>query len=103
MKNLRLVLPLTLVAFVATFSLAAADSYDSETATVQKATDKTAKVTVGKDTYKTPITFDDGADWSAVKDHYEISDEAASEIKSDKACLSIGSDGTLSIKKMTKK
>ena len=45
MKNLRLLLFVSLVAFVANFSIAAADSesYDSETATIQKAGEHTAK------------------------------------------------------------
>ncbi len=98
MKHLRLALTLTVAAFIATWSVAAADSYDSETATIQKKTDKVAKVEVGKDTFTTPISFDDGADWSSVKDHYELTSEGVSGLQSGKSCISVGSDGTLTYK-----
>jgi hypothetical protein len=93
MKNLRLVLTLSLVATLATFSIARADSYDSDEATIQKATDKTAKVMVDKGTYVVPVTFGDGASWDNVMDHYELSDASVACLKSGKAKLSIGSDG----------
>jgi len=99
MKYLRLVLPLSLVAFIATFSIATAESYDSDTATIQKGGAHTAKVMLDKKTYTVPICFGDGADWSSVKDHYELSDAAASAIKSGKASISIGSDGAVTTKK----
>jgi hypothetical protein len=51
MKHLRLVLSLSLVALIATFSIARADSYDSDEATIQKKTDTTAKVTVQEITF----------------------------------------------------
>jgi hypothetical protein len=99
MKHLRLVLSLSLVAFIATFTLAAADSYDSDMATIQKKTDTTAKVMLGSKTYMVPVTFGDGASWDNVKDNYELSDASAACVKSGKAKLSVGSDGTLSWKK----
>ena len=43
MKYLRLLLSLTLVAFLATVTIAAADSFDSDTATIQKAGANSAK------------------------------------------------------------
>jgi hypothetical protein len=92
----RLILSLSLVAFLATVSLASADSFDSETATIQKATASTAKVMVGKETYMAPITFADGADWSAVKDHYEVADSVVAGFEKHKIAISIGSDGTAS-------
>jgi hypothetical protein len=57
MKFTRLVPVLSLVAFFGTVVLASADSFDSETATIQKGgNDKTAKIIVGKETYMAPIT-----------------------------------------------
>jgi hypothetical protein len=96
MKHLRALLTLSLVAFFATVTLAAADSFDSDTATIKKAGATTAKVTVDKSTYTAPISFADGADWSAVKDHYEVSDVVVSSLKAHKLAISIGSDGTAS-------
>jgi hypothetical protein len=93
MKHLRLVLSLSLVAFIATFSLAAADSYDSDTATIQKKTDTTASVMVDKTTYVVPVTFGDGASWDNVMDHYELSDASKACLASGKAKLTVGSDG----------
>ena len=105
MKHLRLLLTLSLVAFVASFSLAAADSYDSETATVQKGGATTAKIMVGKDTFTSPITFEDGASWDTVKDHYEMNPAAVDGLKAGTMMISAGADGTLTYKacKCTKK
>ena len=99
MKHLRLVLSLSLVAFIATFSIAAADTFDSDTATIKKDGAHSAKVLLDKKTYTVPISFGDGADWSSVKDHYELSDAAAAAIKSGKASISIGSNGSVTTKK----
>jgi hypothetical protein len=96
MKFLRIIPVLSLVAFLGTLTLASADSFDSDTATIKKSTDKTAKVMVGKDTYMAPVTFADGADWSMVKDHYEVSDAVVAGLAKHKIVISIGSDGTAS-------
>ncbi len=40
-----------------------------------------------------PVTFDSGADWSAVKDSYDIAPETLAGLKAKKLTLSIGSDG----------
>jgi hypothetical protein len=96
MKYLRLLLALSLVAFIATFSVSRADSYDSDDATVKKATDKTATVTIDKKSYTVPVMFGDGASWDDVKDNYELSDASAACVKSGHSSLSVGSDGTLS-------
>jgi hypothetical protein len=93
MKHLRLVLTLSLVAFLATFSIAAADTFDSDMATIQKKTDTTAKVLVDKKTYVVPISFGDGASWDNVKDHYELSEASEAILASGHARLSVGSDG----------
>ena len=93
MKYLRLLLSLTLVAFLATVSIAAADSFDSDTATIQKSGASSAKVTVDKNTYTVPVTFADGASWDNVFDHYELSDASKAVLASGHAKLSIGSDG----------
>jgi hypothetical protein len=95
----RLLLSLSLVAFLATVTIASADSFDSETATIQKATASTAKVLVGKETYTAPISFADGADWGAVKDHYEVADSVVAGLEKHKIAISIGSDGTASFTK----
>ena len=92
----RLLLSLSLVAFLATVTIASADSFDSETATIQKATASTAKVLVGKETYTAPISFADGADWGAVKDHYEVADSVVAGLAKHKIAISVGSDGTAS-------
>jgi hypothetical protein len=94
--KLRLLLSLSLVAFLATFSLASAASFDSETATIQKSTAHTAKIMVGKETYTAPISFGEDADWTSVKDHYEVNDSVVSGLKKHKIAISIGSDGKAS-------
>ena len=93
MKHLRLFLTLSLVAFLATFSIARADTFDSDDATVQKKTDSTAKVLVDKSTYVVPISFASGASWDNVFDHYELSDASKAVLASGHAKLSIGTDG----------
>jgi hypothetical protein len=105
MKYIRLVLSLSLVAFFATFSAAsAATSYDSATATIQKATAGTAKVIIKKNTYTAPIKFTDGASWTTVKDHYEVSPVVVSGLEAHKISISINSDGKASFtKKKAKK
>jgi hypothetical protein len=75
-----------------------ASSYDSDQATIQKKGAKTAKVTIGKKTYVTGVCFRDGADWSSVKDHYELSDAAVASIKAG-GSISVASDGSVSTKK----
>jgi hypothetical protein len=95
MKHLRLVLAVSFVAFIATFSLASADSYDSEMATIQKKSASTAKVSIEKSTYTVPVTFGDGASWDNVKDHYELSDASGAVVKSKHASLTVNSDGSV--------
>ncbi len=93
MKHLRLLLTLSIVATIATFSIARADSYDSDDATIQKKSDTSAKVLVDKKTYIVPISFGDGASWDNVSDHYELSDTSKAYLASGHAKLSVGSDG----------
>jgi len=93
MKHLHLILTLSLVAILATFTTARADSYDSDMATIQKKGDSTAKVLVDKSTYVVPVSFASGASWDNVMDHYELSDASKAILSSGKAKLSIGSDG----------
>jgi hypothetical protein len=99
MKYLRLVLLLSLVAFISTFSIASAATYDSEQATFQKGGAHTAKVQLGSKTYSAPISFGDGASWTSVKDHYELDPSVVSGIKAGKLAISIGSDGGASFTK----
>jgi hypothetical protein len=95
MKYSRILLTVALVATLASFSLARAD-YDSDYATVQKASDTSAKVMVNKKTHTVPISFGDGASWDSVKDHYELSDASVACLESCKSTkVSVGSDGTL--------
>ena len=101
MKHLRLVLPLLLVAFLATSTIASADSYDSDMVTIQKAGASSAKVLVGSKTYTAPLCFADGASWDTVKDHYEVAPSVVSGLAACKIAISIGSDGTASF--ITKK
>jgi hypothetical protein len=89
----HLLLSLSLVALIATFSIARADTFDSDDATIQKKSDSTAKVIVDKATYVVPVKFGDGASWDNVMDHYELSDASVAVLKSGHAKLSIGSDG----------
>jgi hypothetical protein len=93
MKHLRLLLSLSLVASLATFSIARADSFDSDEATIQKKSDTSAKVIVDKKTYVVPISFGDGASWDSVKDHYELSEASEAILASGHAKLSVDSDG----------
>ncbi len=98
MKYLRLVLCLTVVALFSHATVTLAESYDSDSATIKKGGAHSAKVTIGKSTYNTAICFGDGADWSSVKDHYELSDAAVAAIKAG-GCISVASDGTVTTKK----
>jgi len=93
MKHLRLVLTLSLVAFIATFNISRADSFDSDANTIQKKTDTTASVIAGKSTYVVPISFADGASWDNVMDHYDLSDASVALLSTGHAKLSIGTDG----------
>ena len=93
MKHTRLLLSLSLVACLATFSVARADSFDSDEATIQKKSDTTAKVLIDKKTYVVPIKFGDGASWDNVQDHYELSDASKAYLATGHAKLSVGSDG----------
>ena len=95
-----LVLSLSLVAFLATSSIATAASYDSDEATFQKAGKNTAKVLIGKKTYTAPVCFADGASWDSVKDHYEISKPVSSEIKEGETAILINKDGAASFTKI---
>jgi hypothetical protein len=95
MKKSRLLVTLSLVAVLAAFSIARAD-YDSDYATVQKASDTTAKVMVNKKTHTVPISFADGASWDSVKDHYELSDASVACLEACKTTkVSVAADGTL--------
>ena len=98
MKYLRLLLCLSVVAFF-THSTVLAETYDSETATIQKKSDHSAKILIDKGTYSAPISFADGATWDNVKDHYEVDPSVAGWIKSGTAVLSVGADGTVSFSK----
>ncbi len=98
MKNLYLVL----VALFATSALALA-SFDSDDATIFKVSEHTAKVVLDKHDYKVSVTFDDGATWDNVKDHYELDPSVAEGIKKGDIYINIGSDGTASFKKTTMK
>ena len=103
MNYLRLLLSLSLVAFIATLSIARADSYDSEQATIQKAGAHSAKVMIGSKTSCAPISFADGANWDSVKDHYEVNPAVASGLEAGTMAISIGSDGTASFTKCAAK
>jgi hypothetical protein len=94
MKNIYLPLVLSLLLVLA--NVARADSFDSDAATIQKASDKTAKVMVDKKTFIVPVSFGDGASWDNVMDHYELSDASVAYLKTGKAKLTIGSDGSAS-------
>ena len=93
MKNLYLPLVVSTVLILA--NVARADSFDSDAATVQKASDKTAKVIVDKGSYVVPVTFGDGASWDNVQDHYDLSDASVAALKTGKAKLEVDSDGSL--------
>jgi len=92
----HLYLPLTVSLLLVLANVARADSFDSDDATIQKASDKTAKVMVDKKTYTVPVTFGDGASWDNVMDHYDLSDASVAALKTGKAKLTIGSDGSAS-------
>ncbi len=91
----KILLPLVLTTVLVLANVARADSFDSDTATIKPCKGKSscADVTVGKKTEVVPVTFGDGASWSNVKDHYELSDASAAAVKSGHAKLSVDSDG----------
>jgi len=79
MKNLHLIVYLTLCSLIAATSLASADSDKSVRILVAKGNDTTAKVTIGTQTYLAPIRFEDGnLTWNNVKDGYYITPGFAS-------------------------
>ena len=87
-----LILALVFTAFIAT-----AVKADDKTITIKKASDSKAKVCYadGKGcAAMVPIKFDDGADWSMVKDTYSVSDSTAKGLMDEKETISIGTDGT---------
>jgi hypothetical protein len=94
MKNLYITASLCLA--LALTTVARADSFDSDSATIQKKTDKTATVLVDKGSFVVPVTFGDGASWDNVMDHYELSDASVALIKTGHAKLTVGSDGSAS-------
>jgi len=112
MKYLRLVFSLSLVAFLATFSIASADSCSCGcsssclscsttpvTLTITKATGKAAKIMLGSKVACAPISFGDGASWDSVKDSYSVAPCTASAIEAGKIAISISSDGTATFNK----
>ena len=113
MKYLRLILPLSLVAFLASFSVALADSCPCGCSkgacmscsatpvdvTIAKATEKTAKLTVDSKSCTVPICFADGASWDSVKDNYSVAPCTVSALKAGKLALRIESDGDASFVK----
>ena len=96
MKYLRLILCLTVVALFSHSTVTLAESYDSETATIQKKGANTAKVCIEKKTFTAPISFADGASWTNVKDHYEVPASVASGLEDGTWGISVGSDGVAS-------
>ena len=81
------------------FAVAHADM----TIAVSKHTDTTAKVSDvdGKGGSQiVHVKFDDGADWSCVKDTYNVSDSTAHDLMAGKEYISIGTDGTASFHSM---
>jgi hypothetical protein len=95
MKNLYL--PLIIATVLVFANVARADSFDSDQATVKKckANSKCADINLDKKDYTVPVSFGDGADWSCVKDHYDLSDASAACVKSGKAKVEVESDGSL--------
>lgn len=83
-------------AIVLTLSLGTLAHADDKTITVKKAGEHTAKVQSadGKgEASVVKIKFDDGADWSTVKDTYTVSDSTANALMEKKDYISIGTDG----------
>ena len=95
MKFIRFLLAFVF-AGLGTATVASADSFDSQTATIQKGGMHSAKVMVGKATYVAPISFGDGADWSCVKDHYEVADPVVSGLAKHKIAIAVDADGKAS-------
>jgi hypothetical protein len=83
-------------AFVA-ITLATSLKADDKVITITKASDTMAKVAPEDGKGKpamVKIKFDDGADWSVVKDTYTVSDSTAADLMNGKDYVSIGTDGT---------
>lgn len=94
MKYLRLILGLTLVAFIANSSLLSADPDKSVRILVAKSDETTAKVTLGSQTYLVPISFEDTSfSWNDVKDGYSITPAFASFIAEGRVSIYIGCSG----------
>lgn len=93
MKYLRLFLCLSAMALLS-HTVAFAESYDSETATIQKKGANTAKVVIDKKSFTAPVCFAEGASWTNVKDHYEVSSSTAAGLESGKLCIMIQENGT---------
>ena len=94
-----------LLSFLLVLTLAALGTHalaDDVTVLVTKHGDNMITLTPdgGKESAVTvPVTFDSGADWSAVKDSYDIAPETYSGLASKMMCVSVGSDGGLSFHK----
>jgi hypothetical protein len=98
MKRLRLVLSLSLVAFLATFSIASAHSDEAVSLTITKAGERTAKVTMESKTYRAPISFANGASWDSVKDGYTVPAFYDELIEEGKVAISVEADGGASFR-----
>jgi len=97
MKYLRLILGLSLVAFIAHPISASADLVDPDKSVrilVAKSDEVTAKVTLGTQTYLAPIRFEDSSfSWNDVKDGYSITPAFASLIEQGRVSIYIGCSG----------
>jgi hypothetical protein len=106
MKYLRIILCLSVLAFLATSSIASANcsccTASPMEITIAKAGDTTSKVKLGSTTVIAPICFADGASWDSVKDSYNVDCKFAHLLKKGKAGISIASDGTATFKQIKK-
>ena len=95
MKVLRRILCLSLVALIANSSLAFGDASDkSVRILVAKSDEKTAKITIGSQTYLAPIRFEDASfSWNDVKDGYSVTPAFASLIRQGRVSVYIGCSG----------
>jgi hypothetical protein len=98
MKYPRLVLSLSLVAFIATLSIASAHSDEAVTLAITKGGARTAKITMETKTYSAPISFGQGASWDSLKDGYNVPASYDELIEQGKVAISVEADGGISFR-----
>ena len=93
MKYLRSLLCLTIVTLITTSSLAKADDDNSIRLLVYPTSGHDAKIVIGSQSFLVPISFEDGFNWTDVKDAYHFPPAYASLLELGRITIYIGCSG----------